>query len=51
MVVYHDNGINGARGYSEYSIDDINSIGGMDKLRANYLANGITIYDVFSCIA
>ena len=46
IIVYHDNGVKGQRGYTEYSVDEIAAIGGVDALRSDYAANGIVIYEI-----
>ena len=47
-VIFHDNGIAGKRGYTEYSSAEVNSFGGIDALKADYSAHNITIFDIFT---
>jgi len=47
LVVFHDNGVKGQRGYTEYLASEINLIGGIDALRDDYASHGVVIYDIF----
>ena len=47
IIVFHDNGVKGQRGYTEYSAEEIAAIGGVDALVGEYMANGIVIYEIF----
>lgn len=46
LVVWHDNGVKGQNGYTEYSQEEINKIGGLDSLIKEYQAAGIFIYSL-----
>ena len=46
IIVIHDNGVKGQRGYTEYSADEITAIGGIDALRNDYESHGIVIHDI-----
>jgi len=46
-IVFHDNGVKGQRGYTEYTADEITAIGGVEALRSDYATNGIIIYEIF----
>ena len=47
IVVWHDNGSHGkTEGYTEYSAGEIEKIGGLDVLLAQYKYAGILVYSV-----
>lgn len=45
-VIFHDNGTAGQSGYSEYTAEEMNALGGLDALKASYAASGITIESI-----
>ena len=45
-VIFHDNGTAGQNGYSVYTAEEMNDLGGLDALKASYAADGITIKSV-----
>ena len=47
-IIFHDNGVSGKRGYTEYSSNEVIALGGIDALKADYSAHNITIFDVFT---
>lgn len=46
FVIFHDNGTAGQNGYSVYTAEEVNTMGGLDALKASYAADGITIQSV-----
>ena len=46
IIVWHDNGVAGSEGYTEYTFSEVEAKGGIDGL-VNALTNeGITVYCV-----
>ena len=46
IIVWHDNGIPGSEGYTEYTLGEVEAKGGVDGI-VNALTNeGITVYYV-----
>ena len=43
IIVWHDNGVAGQTGYTEYTLGEISQIGGLDALKSDYASNGVTI--------
>ena len=45
-IIFHDNGVPGQSGYSSYTAEEVDALGGLDTLKANYAADGITIQSI-----
>lgn len=46
VIVWHDNGVAGQRGYTEYTNDEVAVIGGIQSIVNEYAENGILVYSV-----
>lgn len=43
LVIFHDNGIKGQEGFTEYSIGELETKGGLNTLLSEYEKTGITV--------
>lgn len=46
VIIWHDNGVAGQRGYTEYTNDEVAVIGGIQSIVNGYAENGILVYSV-----
>lgn len=45
-TIIHDNGVFGQKGYTEYTAQEIEKMGGIDELKSQYEKAGITISEI-----
>lgn len=45
-TIIHDNGTSGQKGCTEYTVQEIEKIGGIDELKSRYGKAGITIFEI-----
>lgn len=45
-IVWHDNGVAGQRGYTEYTEEEVATHGGIDALVHEYAESGALVYSV-----
>lgn len=46
VIIWHDNGVAGQRGYTEYTNEEVAARGGIDSIVSEYAENGILVYSV-----
>ena len=46
MVIWHDNGVPGQIGYTEYSADEVKAAGGLDNILKGYAQSSIHVISV-----
>ena len=44
--VWHDNGVAGQRGYTEYTNEEVAAMGGIESIVNEYTVNGVLVYSV-----
>ena len=45
LVIWHDNGVKGAEGFSDYTMEEVASEGGIEAILNNYKKAGVTVLD------
>lgn len=45
-IIWHDNGVAGQRGYTEYTTEEISAHGGIGALVHEYAESGALVYSV-----
>ena len=45
-IVWHDNGVAGQRGYTEYTNEEVAAMGGIESIVNEYTVNGVLVYSV-----
>ena len=43
LVIWHDNGVKGLEGFSDYTMEEVASEGGLEVILNNYKKAGITV--------
>ena len=43
LVIWHDNGVKGLEGFSDYTMEEVASEGGIEVILNNYKKAGITV--------
>ena len=43
LVIWHDNGVKGLEGFSDYTMEEVASEGGVEVILNNYKEAGITV--------
>lgn len=46
VIIWHDNGVAGQRGCTEYTNDEVSAHGGIESLISEYSENAILVYSV-----
>ena len=46
VIIWHDNGVAGQRGYTEYTKEEVAAIGGIECIMHKYSENCILVYSV-----
>lgn len=45
-IVWHDNGVAGQRGYTEYTNEEVSAMGGIESIISEYAEKGMLVYSV-----
>ena len=45
LVIWHDNGVKGSEGFSDYTMEEVINEGGIEVILNNYKKAGITVLD------
>lgn len=45
-IVWHDNGVAGQRGCTEYTKEEVAAMGGIESIINEYTENGVLVYSV-----
>lgn len=45
-IVWHDNGVAGQRGFTEYTNEEVAAMGGIEYIISKYAENGVLVYSV-----
>lgn len=45
LVIWHDNGVKGSEGFTDYTMEEVASEGGIEVILNNYKKAGITVLD------
>lgn len=45
-IIWHDNGVAGQRGCTEYTNDEVAAMGGIESIISEYVENDVLVYSV-----
>lgn len=46
VIIWHDNGVAGQRGCTEYTNEEVVAYGGIESIINEYTGNGVLVYSV-----